>query len=302
MLNPAFTAEAERLYGEIYALPAGITSLFADANVAWATAPERRLGDSHTDDVWTRLTTVLGKSTPWDSLDVADVCSGAGFLAHHLTRKVNPRSLTLIELSPIELSRSKELLASREIPARFVCSSVQDAASTENARFDVVLGNSFLHHFPDLRTALRDLGRLLRPGGLLVALHEPAPMAVSLESGRFSYVAAQLLLGNAFIDRLRYRGPGICVPGAVDIWAVRAAALRPLFEDAGFTDIRIWRRYLLKPVLAARQARRRGAAAPHARGARMSPSAMERLDLALGASRFMPERVFGGFMLSARRN
>jgi SAM-dependent methyltransferase len=42
-----------------------------------------------------------------------------------------------------------------------------------NNTFDVVTGRSVFHHFPDLELVLRELRRVLRPGGKVVVANEP---------------------------------------------------------------------------------------------------------------------------------
>lgn len=299
MLNPAFTAKANRQFGESYCLPSETIDTFAEANEALEAGPETRTEPVHTWDIWSRITSVAGSHIPWQELDVADVCSGAGFLAHHISQRVAPKSMTLIEIAPDELERSKRLLAGSPSQTHFECSSI-DAAADQGARFDVVIGNSFVHHFPDVPRALSGLYRMLRPGGLLIGLHEPAPQAITLESGNAALIAGQALLGGRLIDRLRFQGPGLCRPGTVDIWVFTRAGIVSLLENAGFRDARIRSRYLIRPLVNAYLGHRTensGLSATQQRVVR----AAERADRRLAAIPIFPKGFFGSTMFAARK-
>lgn len=48
-----------------------------------------------------------------------------------------------------------------------------EALPYPDGRFDLVIGHAFLHHIPDVPAALREVHRVLRPGGTLVICGEP---------------------------------------------------------------------------------------------------------------------------------
>src|SRR5206468_3134631 len=66
------------------------------------------------------------------------------------------------DYSALRLGRANSLLVSRLLQG-----SVTHLAFQDN-RFDVVLCNQVLEHVPEYRTALSELHRVLRPGGLLI--------------------------------------------------------------------------------------------------------------------------------------
>src|SRR3954470_10147852 len=143
MLNPGFTSAADRAYGSAYVVPEELSHAIVGANAEFATGPELRTQPAYGDELWFRLAELGMESLRWDELDVLDACCGTGFLSYHLTRRVTPRSLTLLDVSPEEVAEAERLVGSG---AR---SSVGDLAEPplERDAFDVVIGNSFLHHF-----------------------------------------------------------------------------------------------------------------------------------------------------------
>ena len=50
--------------------------------------------------------------------------------------------------------------------------SVSESLPFDTAQFDVVFARAVLHHMQDLETGCRELARVLKPGGLLLAVRE----------------------------------------------------------------------------------------------------------------------------------
>jgi SAM-dependent methyltransferase len=92
---------------------------------------------------------------------VLEVGSGLGLFADRLVREL-ASGVVAVDLSP----RMVELARSRGIEARVA--DVQDLPYAD-AEFDVVVANWVLYHVPDLDLALREVARVLRPDGRLVA-------------------------------------------------------------------------------------------------------------------------------------
>lgn len=112
--------------------------------------------------------------------------------------------------------------------------------------FDLVLGHAVLHHIPDLRRALSEMLRVLRPGGTICFAGEPSRRGDSL--ARVPKGAATLL-APVWRTALSARSaaPGHSDGGAVnnalerdvDVHAFAANELREAITTAGFEDCRV---------------------------------------------------------------
>lgn len=108
-----------------------------------------------------------------DNVRVLEVGTGTGLV---------PRVLTSFNYSPqylcIDLSFSM-LNAVRNCPGLrdkgFLCYSVCDSEqlSFKSERFDLVICNAALHHFPNAESFFYEVDRVLTPGGILIIGHEP---------------------------------------------------------------------------------------------------------------------------------
>jgi SAM-dependent methyltransferase len=300
VLNPGFSAEADRLHGSTYILPTELAGEIVDSNSDFATGPELRRQRVYGDELWGRLDALGLGHVPWSRLDVLDACCGTGFLSYHLLQRSAPRSLTLLDVSPIEVEAARTLVAGMApgIDLEVRCADL--AESEAIGAFDVVIGNSFLHHFPDVPQTLATVRHLVRPGGRLVGLHEPAVGALAWEAGGVRAPLGLLFARERWVRRMRYAGDGSVRPGTTDVWIFAADDLRGLLERAGFVDVVVEPRYLIRPYVVA-------LLGLHLRPGRERLSRVEqvllrtslRIDAAL--REVLPERVFGGLSFSARR-
>jgi ubiquinone/menaquinone biosynthesis C-methylase UbiE len=94
---------------------------------------------------------------------VADVGTGTGFLAE-AALDAGARVIG-IDASEGMLSQARARFAGREFEAR---RGDVDALPLEDAQADAVLANMVLHHAPDPAGAIREMARVLKPGGTLV--------------------------------------------------------------------------------------------------------------------------------------
>ena len=90
-----------------------------------------------------------------------DVGAGAGFIAQGLIER---------GLKVIAVDQSPAMLAElqRRLPAVECRTGEADRLPVEDVSVDYVFANMYLHHVPDPANALREMGRILRPGGVLV--------------------------------------------------------------------------------------------------------------------------------------
>ena len=92
---------------------------------------------------------------------VLDAGCGMGELAQRIQRELS------VEVQALDISeRMVELTSERGVPARV--GDVQ-ALPWGDGEFDVVVANWVLYHVPDLDKGVRELARVLKPGGRLVA-------------------------------------------------------------------------------------------------------------------------------------
>jgi ubiquinone/menaquinone biosynthesis C-methylase UbiE len=190
---------------------------------------------------------------------VLDVGTGTGLLPFSLAGTTAPPASILgvdISAGMIETARRRLRDELRDDPrVRF---ERMDAEQLQlpDASFDVVLSAFALTHVPCPELALREIFRVLAPGGRLgVALGSRPPAATAAQlrhalaelSRRIDALRGRRLTAD-LLDRIVERriGGSVDVPegGPLATRLDRAPLLRALVSDAGFTDVDVsWRNY-----------------------------------------------------------
>ena len=158
---------------------------------------------------------------------VLDIGTGTGVAARQAARIVGPRgSVTGIDLSEgmIEVAR-KSPMADSCHPLDF---QVMDAEALKfpDANFDAVISLCAVRHFPDITVSLREMRRVLKPGGrLVVSFGFPRPIVIG--SLALHFVRRLLNLSTNFIR------PTIIGPGLLTI---RAKGLLPSPKETTATE------------------------------------------------------------------
>lgn len=100
-----------------------------------------------------------------DGLDVLEIGCGRGVGTEIVLERFGARRVLACDLDPRMVVRAKRRLA-RFAPDR-VQLTIGDAAAipARGGAFDAVFDFGAIHHVPDWRTALSEIGRVLRPGG-----------------------------------------------------------------------------------------------------------------------------------------
>jgi SAM-dependent methyltransferase len=116
---------------------------------------------------------------PHPEMLVLDEATGAGFTAAAVAPLV--RAVVALDIAPQMLARTRELAAARELPTLVPVLADAEALPFADETFDAVTCRIAPHHFPDVRQALREVARVLRPGGRFVVVDNLAPSDPALD-------------------------------------------------------------------------------------------------------------------------
>lgn len=301
MLNPALPLPDDIKQLSRYVLEGSLAQKLFESNASLSShEQEWRLQDVYGEELWIKLLSLHLPHIDWSQCDILDVCAGTGFLSFHLLKRVRPRSLTVLDANSGELEESKKLLERcyPNLPVKYMKADLLQSGLPSSS-FDIALGNSFLHHLCDMPHAVRELKRLVKPGGILAALHEPTPGAIAYESGRWDLVAKFWTMGSQYIEDLR-KQPPIDLSGCVDVWLLESERLREVFEDEGFEHVVMRGFNIVRPfVIAAGQLHL------HREKPRLSRLETLAMRWAILTDRILqhvlPLRLFGSLALCARK-
>lgn len=164
---------------------------------------------------------------------ILDLCCGTGIVAKALISQKKADHVICIDLSNAQLDLLRQTICNdSELQGRLTILHA-DALQLplENDSVDMVIGNSFLHHFPDVRAGLLEIRRVLRPEGRLVIIHEPSLTSTFFESFPLSLLKS------------------IKVENYTDIWKFDPEDLFRLLVNVGFMKVKILRTGILGNVL-----------------------------------------------------
>jgi ubiquinone/menaquinone biosynthesis C-methylase UbiE len=159
-----------------------------------------------------RLARVIALAEVASSQVVLDVGTGTGVLVPHLLRAIGPAGkVVAIDLSPgmLKVARQKGFPANVD----FRQADVQRIPFPD-AAFDRVICNAAFPHFEDRAQGLREMVRVLRPGGILVISHP---------------------IGRAAVNALHREAGGPVEEDRVPT----ASIMVTLLHGAGLTDVRV---------------------------------------------------------------
>ncbi|MER3422198.1 MAG: hypothetical protein C4293_02150 [Nitrospiraceae bacterium] len=301
MLNPSFPKMVSELGEFRYILPEHLATSALRQNYCTTTGPELRLQKAYTYEIWKKMNSLGLDELRWSETKVLDACCGTGFLSYHLLSVVKPLELTLVDASESELREAEKLLMAKfhQIPVKFLQMDLL-RNSFEPESFDLVIGNSFLHHLYNVPLALSEFRRLLRPGGFFVTLHEPTAAAVAYESGSLRLTLRYFRYGAEYIEDLRKEDTDNAFTYGADVWLFRQQDLKNLFSDAGFEGVVINNWHILRTFAVAKMKLHLDAAK---RSLARWEEGLLRVSV-LGDSilnKFLPSGAFGSFSLLAQK-
>lgn len=144
---------------------ADVARQFDRMSQAYLESPGHARGDD--------LVTVLRFLEPTPAMSVLDVATGAGHTAVAVAPRV--REVVAIDIAPAMLRRTQELAEARGVTN--VSTELMDVEAMRfpDACFDAATCRIAPHHFIDIDQALREIARVLRPGGPFVVEDSAVP-------------------------------------------------------------------------------------------------------------------------------
>ena len=132
---------------------------------------------------------ILGDSV--DGRDVLEVACGGGQSAVHLAN--SGARVTAIDFSSVQLEHARAFAQSKKANIRFLEANAQDLSMLDDGSFDIAFSAYALGFVEDIRSAFREIGRVLRPGGLFAFSWMSPFYAITEERG--------LVVKRSYFDR-----------------------------------------------------------------------------------------------------
>jgi SAM-dependent methyltransferase len=193
-----------------------------------------------------RFTTVAG-SDGWPYGKALELGSGTGFFLLNLMQAGVATEGAVTDISPGMVEVALRNARGLDLP---VTGRVADAERIpyDDGEFDLVVGHAVLHHIPDVAASMREVMRVLRPGGRFVFAGEPTRYG-DVVARRLSRATWWATTNVTRVGALReWRRPqqelddssrAADLEAVVDLHTFRPADLRELAVAAGAVDVRV---------------------------------------------------------------
>jgi SAM-dependent methyltransferase len=116
-----------------------------------------------------------------DGKAILDAGCGSGYNLELISREWHPKEVCAFDFMPEQV----ELARQRGLPANIFVGDITDI-DLPSERFDIIFINGVLHHVPRWRVGLREINRVLKPGGLLL-IREPNKKFLDLVERFFGF-------------------------------------------------------------------------------------------------------------------
>jgi ubiquinone/menaquinone biosynthesis C-methylase UbiE len=144
------------------------------AGLAWQLGVWNRISDIYLREIDQRFTPVVDRVVARASLTagqhILDLGTGTGAVAERAAQVVGPQGHVVgVDISPDMLALAQQRVASGGLTNVRLCEGRAESLPAEDAAFDVVLASLSLMYVLDRAAAAREIARVLRPQGRLVA-------------------------------------------------------------------------------------------------------------------------------------
>jgi SAM-dependent methyltransferase len=166
------------------------------AGRAWQVGVWNRMSDVYLREIDQRFEPVvdgvIARARLMRGARVLDLGTGTGAVAERAAHLVGPQGRVVgIDISPDMLRVARERMAARGLTTVSLREGRAEALPAEDASFDVALASLSLMYVIDRAAAARELARVLRPGGRLIAAVWAAPETCDIvlfqqTAGRFA--------------------------------------------------------------------------------------------------------------------
>jgi SAM-dependent methyltransferase len=263
------------------------------------------------DQVRAKVEKALGHWPEAPFRDALEIGSGTGYFSLNLLQLGLIERLVATDISPGMLATLSTTASGLGLDAK---TKVTDAERLpfDDERFDLVFGHAVLHHLPDLEGALREMDRVLRPGGTLAFCGEPSRYgdllaAVPKRGAQLAAPLWRLAVGaSARRPDAEQERDGHQLEPEVDVHAFDPRQLAGLLGGAGFEGVRIRGEELLANMFGWTVRTLEGSAEPEEIPYRWRELAfrgyiaLQRADTAMLEPR-LPPALFYNLVLSARK-
>jgi ubiquinone/menaquinone biosynthesis C-methylase UbiE len=111
----------------------------------------------------------IGAQLPLHGEDsVLDVCGGAGHLSRHLSPRA--REFVVIDLTRSQIDTGRDAVAREGIDNVSFLEGDATAMPFDADRFDLAMSRFAFHHLPDQEAVVREMARVVKPGGHLAVI------------------------------------------------------------------------------------------------------------------------------------
>lgn len=252
MLNPSFPRCVINFEESKYQLPPELWEKVISNNKEFKTGEEFRLQKVFGYEVWNKLGMLGLDKSKWENKKILELSGGTGFLTFHLLQRIKPDKYIFNDISVEEIKEAKVTISkvdrNKVTKVKFIHGDLMKVDFPENY-FDIICGNSFLHHIPDIPESLRKIHKLLKPGGKFVCLHEPVVASVALESSNIKAWILASFFKEKYIEMIRRKGKNVSENYGSDVWIFKNKDLERLLFSAKFAKVNIKNIQLLRPIV-----------------------------------------------------